>query len=426
MKFKKQLGIFLFGLCATFIALVGALTLGILVLLHLSVHHAIYWSLGLTSSILSFFVFPLLRYPKPTGSFDVGTMFYTWQDTQRQEQRAEQQVRELTVHLWAPIARAQKHRSFFYFIDFITALHLYFKPRKALVLSHDQPRYPLVIFSHGLKSLSAFNRALLQDLASHGYIVVGINHTYGCFTPTLLKKTHFNFDPALALAFEQTSQEGLDAYLERLENEIETWVTDIQFVATKLAQLNAEESPFVGRFNLEAIGVYGHSLGGAAAAEACRRDERFKAGISLDGSLIKRTIGGFSKPFMFIHGSLLDTSNTHISASLGIIYRNALKTYRDHLTQFCTSLGPYGYCITLDQVGHYAFTDASLLCPLARFCLNFCTNSKHTPAVIALTNAYAQAFFDSHLKQKDTFLRDLPFNGSFYAHKITHITKQLY
>ncbi|MBA3954370.1 hypothetical protein H0X48_03580 [Candidatus Dependentiae bacterium] len=425
MKFKKQLGIFLFGLLFAFTALVGATTLGIMFLLDIPLSHAVYFSLASSSVILSFFIFPLLRYPTLTGPFAVDTTFYTWHDIQRQEQRGEQHARELTVHLWAPITVAQKHRSFFYFIDFITALRLYFKAREPLSLSYDQPTYPVIIFSHGLKSLSAFNRALLQDLASHGYVVVGINHTYGCFTPTLLKSNNLNFDPALALAFEQTSQAGLDAYLERLEEEIETWVTDIQFVATMLTQLNREESPFTERLNLDALGVYGHSLGGAAAAEACRRDKRFKAGISLDGSLMKKTTGGFSKPFMFIRGSLLDASNTHISASLGLVYNKALKTYRDNLTQFCNCLGPYGYCITLDQVGHYAFTDASLLCPLARFCLNFCTGSKHTPAVIALTNGYAQAFFDTHLKHKDTFLPDLPFNGSFYAHKVTRVTKQI-
>ena len=53
--------------------------------------------------------------------------------------------------------------------------------------------------------------------------------------------------------------------------------------------------------NLQSVGVFGHSFGGAAAAEICHLDDRFKAGIDLDGDPYGDVIKtGLNQPFMFI------------------------------------------------------------------------------------------------------------------------------
>ena len=61
---------------------------------------------------------------------------------------------------------------------------------------------------------------------------------------------------------------------------------------------------------MQRVGVFGHSLGGAAALQFCHDDSRCKAGIDVDGAPLGNVISeGVTQPFMFIlsdHGSESD------------------------------------------------------------------------------------------------------------------------
>jgi hypothetical protein len=63
----------------------------------------------------------------------------------------------------------------------------------------------------------------------------------------------------------------------------ELHATDLAFVLDQLEGLDDETGPFQGRLDLSRIGILGHSLGGAAAAELCRVDRRCDAGVNMDG-----------------------------------------------------------------------------------------------------------------------------------------------
>ena len=81
------------------------------------------------------------------------------------------------------------------------------------------------------------------------------------------------------------------------------WTADIAFVLDRLQRLNASDASgkFTGRLDMTRVGVFGHSFGGAAAAQFCHRDSRCKAGIDVDGSLHGSVIqAGIHKPFMFL------------------------------------------------------------------------------------------------------------------------------
>jgi hypothetical protein len=56
-----------------------------------------------------------------------------------------------------------------------------------------------------------------------------------------------------------------------------------------------------GRLDLTALGVFGHSLGGNAALEFCRKDDRCKVAVNLDGANWNE-VGkvGLKKPAMII------------------------------------------------------------------------------------------------------------------------------
>ena len=59
---------------------------------------------------------------------------------------------------------------------------------------------------------------------------------------------------------------------------------DITFVVDQLDKINEESSVLAGRLDLTRLGVFGHSLGGNAALEFCRRDDLCKVAVNLDGA----------------------------------------------------------------------------------------------------------------------------------------------
>jgi pimeloyl-ACP methyl ester carboxylesterase len=91
---------------------------------------------------------------------------------------------------------------------------------------------------------------------------------------------------------------------DRLANElVRAWSADTGFVLDQLERLNASDpsGQFLGRLDLQRVGVFGHSLGGATALLFCHDDPRCKAGIDVDGALLGDVIDdGVTQPFMFL------------------------------------------------------------------------------------------------------------------------------
>jgi pimeloyl-ACP methyl ester carboxylesterase len=90
------------------------------------------------------------------------------------------------------------------------------------------------------------------------------------------------------------------------------WTGDIAFVLDRLDRLNASDPSgrFTGRLDMTRVGVFGHSFGGATAAQFCSQDSRCKAGIDIDGSLHGSVIQtGLHKPFMFLGSERGDFSS---------------------------------------------------------------------------------------------------------------------
>ena len=104
------------------------------------------------------------------------------------------------------------------------------------------------------------------------------------------------------------------------------WTGDIAFVLDRLARLNASDSSgkFTGRLDMTRVGVFGHSLGGAVAAQFCHEDSRCKAGIDIDGAPHGSVIrDGLAQPFMFLlsdHGDESDSASVQIERDIQSIY----------------------------------------------------------------------------------------------------------
>jgi dienelactone hydrolase len=127
----------------------------------------------------------------------------------------------------------------------------------------------------GLGQPVASYSSLAEDLASHGYAVVGIN-------PTESVDVVFP-DGHLVTATPLGGVEGMDvpAWYASAARVTEVWAADAAFVVGTLAS----SPPQVGALDFSHVAYLGHSLGGAAAFEACRQNSRCAAAVDLDGTL---------------------------------------------------------------------------------------------------------------------------------------------
>ncbi|HWX41450.1 MAG TPA: family membership, partial [Blastocatellia bacterium] len=282
--------------------------------------------------------------PTLTGGFAVGRTLYDWADEQTLDTLAPGPGirRELLVWIWYPAAAgpsatiddylpgpmrtAVQRQTGVLLTHFLTRdlSKVHAHSLRNPDLSPQQRSYPVVIMRAGA-SLEVWNySALAEDLASHGYVVVGFDAPYRTFTVVfpdgrVMRRTPEN-NPELCL--ERTGQER-----ERCANRLLTaWTADTAFVLNRLEQLNASDASgkFMGRLDMTRLGAFGHSFGGAAAALFCHQDFRCKAGIDVDGAPHGSVIqAGIDRPFMFLlsgHRHESDPEVTQIWANIHSIY----------------------------------------------------------------------------------------------------------
>jgi len=264
--------------------------------------------------------------PAPTGAFAVGRALYDWADDQTLDTLAPAPgtKRELLVWIWYPAAGGPSgaavddylpaqmrapalpasgqlifrllSRVFGLLTRDLSKVHGH-SLRNADV-SSQQRSYAVVIMRAGA-SLEVWNYSTLaEDLASHGYVVVGFDAPYRTGVVVfpdgrVMRRTPEN-NPELF------SGEELTLLANRL---LAAWTGDTAFVVDRLEQLNASDpsGKFTARLDMTRVGVFGHSFGGATAAQFCSQDSRCKAAIDVDGSLHGSVIqAGIHKPFMFL------------------------------------------------------------------------------------------------------------------------------
>ncbi len=215
-------------------------------------------------------------------------------------------------------------------------------------LSPREHSYPVVIMRPGLSALSVEYSTLAEDLASHGYVVVSFDAPYRSTVVALPD----NRVIARTLANNADAFSG-EARKHLLSELMLAWCSDMAFVVDRLERLNASDPSgrFAGRLDLERLGVFGHSLGGATAAQFCHADSRCKAGIDVDGAPLGSVIReGIHQPFMFLmsdHGRLSSPGNRPVKANIDAIY---------------DTLPPHGRVrVMIRGANHYSFSDSPVV-----------------------------------------------------------------
>ncbi|KAG9943685.1 PAF acetylhydrolase family protein, partial [Aureobasidium melanogenum] len=131
---------------------------------------------------------------------------------------------------------------------------------------------------------------MTQSLASHGYVVITIDHAYDANIVEYPDKSI-----ALAVDIETTEQIEADVLVRQ---------HDISFLIDQLHNCSIRNQLFhdiASTKSLDRILLMGHSLGGATAAAAMLVDNRIAAAVNLDGTMFGDVLNdGLSSPFMIM------------------------------------------------------------------------------------------------------------------------------
>jgi predicted dienelactone hydrolase len=232
--------------------------------------------------------------PPPTGPAPVGLTRLTLVDRQRTEHLAVESggPRLIPLRVWYPASRPGRRPA----ETFTSAERMAYEtefglPAGALdgmgaTATRDaRPapgRHPVLLLSHGFGMSTAFHTAQATDLASRGYVVIGIDHPGDADMVDAGHGRLRHMNPA-----------GVDTRLESFAER----VADEHYV---LGHLGA-----VGRLDRTRIGAFGHSIGGATSAQAMLEDRRIRAGVDIDGALFGSVIdAGLDRPFGVLLGEL--------------------------------------------------------------------------------------------------------------------------
>ncbi|HRF99112.1 MAG TPA: hypothetical protein PLZ51_28065, partial [Aggregatilineales bacterium] len=187
------------------------------------------------------------------------------------------------------------------------------------------------------------------------------------------------------------------------------WVEDTQYALDYLSELNTSDEILAGAFNLERVGAFGHSFGGATSANVSLVDDRVLASLNMDGTLFGDAAQGVAKPFMMMSAPIPEVTDDDLAA-VGMtrdMLDDFLVEHNNSITgAMATSEAPYHLEIAGTLHGTYS-TDIALLRALLPDAI--------TPEVIGTIDgkrandvivAYTAAFFNQYLLGEESPLLD--------------------
>ena len=351
---------------------------------------------------------PALCLPEPTGPRPVGTTSLWLTDTSRPDPWAAGAVaRELMVSLWYPAAMPDG-RPARYMTPAESELQLTSRgitgiPPDALSTvetnavsdatpAGHQHSLPLVVLSPGFTSSRSTLTALAEDLASHGYVVAGIDHTYESFA------TAFPDGRIATCLAREARRRGSGSQEEVAAGR----AADVSFVLGELTGAHPAW-PGAGLIDPSRTAMAGHSAGGAAAIAAMLADSRILAGIDMDGSTAAPIPDeGLARPFLFLGKQSNYTPGAGIIASPdGKHVKGAVITWE---RDWGLLTGWKRWLVVAGAV-HASFTDLALLADQLGIGIGAGLSGARS---LDITRAYVRAFFDQHLRSWPQALLDQP------------------
>ncbi|WP_214409000.1 alpha/beta hydrolase [Sphaerisporangium fuscum] len=360
--------------------------------------------------------------PAPTGAFHVGRTAFDWTDQARTDPVAPRPglPRRLSVWLWYPAPPDAGGRPAPYAPGAWEGLHFegpfgLGETRFEAVTGHalqDAPvaagRFPVVALEPGMGLAAPQYTALAENLASRGYLVVGVTPTYSANLAVLDGKPLHSTDAGNPPELE-TADIHTGAAAGRGDRLVGLWAADARFALGRVAALD-HGGRFAGHVDAARTAYLGHSFGGAASLEACRTDPHCAGAVDLDGTQFGPVVSaGLSRPMLIMSSEDSCVTGT-CPATTDAANRDDQGAARALLA---AGTGP-AWCYRIDGSLHFNFTDyaAYYVAGPLRALLTLGTIDGHLG--LGITNAYVGAFLDHTVKGADESLltaKSSPYRG---------------
>jgi dienelactone hydrolase len=317
-----------------------------------------------------------LSLPPPTGPLHVARSVRHLVDESRADPWVPTERRQLMLSVWypawhhhgpaAPYMSPDESRSF------LTARGVPGVPPEILstVATHstvDTPALPhpggrpVVVLSPGFSFPRATLTGLAEDLASRGYVVVGVDHTYEAFGVTLP-------DGRIAdcVACQVPDLPGATVTGGRAR--------DVSFVLDRLPTLGVP-------VDVHRIAMVGHSIGGAAALSTMLADDRVDVGVNLDGTFHPALPpSGMSRPFLMMGNERHGQPGAETTRTWDTTWAN---------------LSGWKRWLSVTGTTHSSFTDLAVLGDQAGFPIQDLPGERAT----RITRDYVAAVLERHLRR---------------------------
>ena len=258
-------------------------------------------------------------------------------------------------------------------------------------------KFPILIFSHGHGGLRTQNTNQVEELVSHGYIVIAVDHTYDA---------GFVEFPDGNIAYSLTSKpEG-----ERLNETPETFYTrfgyrvdDIDFVINKIDSFDDYDLNIAAIMDKNNIGIFGHSFGCLTSVYATYFNDRIKSCFGLDGW------------FEPLHDSLVFKNINKPIMHLGQNNKGDEQFWNDinfvKMNNFIKSNSDLSVMVDIPGSHHYDYTDFTYFSYIAKK-LNF-SGIVSTKKMAKIMNVTLLDFFNYTLKDDkkinlDNYKKEFP------------------
>ena len=335
-----------------------------------------------------------LTLPTPTGPYPVGTVPLHLVDGARPDPVAGPgHHRELMAGLWYPARGVRRYPPAPWAPPAVTRALLTsggFPADAAvapLTAGHEGApvrrtggRLPVVVFSHGAHDHRADTTVVVQELASHGYVVVTVDHTYDAFS---------EFPDGRVIAPLMDPKYALGPA---------DFATDIRFVLDCVENLDAGRNPDAeqrplpvglrGTLDLHRIGMFGWSKGASATAFVMSDDRRVRAGLSFDGPMQPTVTTDLDRPFMLMTAEFPRATEPSVA-------------------EFWSHLRGWRLNIQADGAVHRSYGDYQVLMPQLAEAVGMSDEELRDwigtldPArAVQIQQAYPLAFFDRHLRHR--------------------------
>ncbi|MCL6602295.1 MAG: dienelactone hydrolase [Paenibacillus sp.] len=373
------------------------------------------------------YAFPVFKLPELTGEFKVGTQTFHFVDTNREEifDKAREGKRELMVQVWYPTQAGSGKRASFipdtrilrymaanYGLPEFTFQHLKYVSNHAYSeaeISSAQTSYPLIIANPGNGSSRFLHTSQAENLASHGYIVAVIDHTYNTLATEFPdgRITTSTTDELFSSDHDYQTGSGIRDKLGKVLTD------DVSFTLDQFELIQSGQIPnrLKGRMDLGHVGVFGHSIGGATAYDASY-DPRIAVGIDLDGGLYRlRDRESLRKPVLFINSEsysekLKRVMDNRVYTDTELNRMGSTREWEDQVTEdkklelerMREAVNEGGQVLYIENTEHLNFADVQFISPI--FKMLGITGKTAPERANSVINAYMLDFFDLYLKNQ--------------------------